>query len=503
MKKVLHKLLGALALILVMASCEDLTGLQGLPGENGIDGTNGANGIDGTDGENGEDAPLPPDIEAILSAALEIKTGGGGEPWAVKVSGLDLSDSYTARQIFHGVAAGIDEGDIDLDLSECSGAFYGYNAGIPTKDRARYTGLTLPNSLAHINDGKAANGAFVGFTGLKRISASGLIRAGDYAFLGCAALETLDLPQVTGIGEAAFAPNLITSGGYYYENNTVLAKVDLPKVETIGAFAFFRCTAVAELNLPEVVKIGEWAFAGYTTSAYNTVLERVVLPKVEVLDIAAFGYCPAISAIDLPNAGEIYGGAFMNDTVNPNTALKSVSLPETGIFGVGVFAYCTALESADLPVALSIGLFEGCTALTEVNAPYVTSIGTSGFAGCTALTEETLNVILSKVVSVGKYAFDGCVFQALELPSVTSFDYAPFRNCANLAALKLGPIVPEKEASDNGIFFGAGSAVTKITVQVPAAYQTDYSSKGWVDTAANGNATMWGTSHKEIAVEAY
>jgi hypothetical protein len=503
MKKVLHKLLGALTLILVLASCEDLTGLQGLPGK---DGANGENGVNGETGPDGDAAPLPPNIEAILSAALAAKTGGGEEPWAVKVSDLDLSDSYTARHIFHGIAAGIDEGGIDLDLSECSGEFYGYNAGISLKDRARYTGLTLPNSLVHINDGTEAYGAFVGFSGLRRISAAGLLRAGDYAFFQCAALENLDLPQVTAIGAYAFCPNSNTGGGT--TNNTTLERVDLPRVETIGDWAFFRCIAIAELNLPEVLKIERNAFSGQPNS-YNTVLETVDLLNAEYIGTAAFRYCPAISAINLPNAGEILGGAFGNEAAKPNMVLKSVSLPEAAVFGGLEFSYCTALERADLPVATSIGMFQGCTALTTINAPNVTSIGSSGLAGCTALTEETLKVLLSKVTSVGNNAFDDCAFVSLELPSVTRFGQAPFRNCANFATLKLGSTVPETSTGNQnfGIFKNTGSNTVGLTIQVPAAFQDTYTAAGWVDTVANsgttGTATTWGGNHKEIKIKTY
>jgi hypothetical protein len=504
MKKVLHKLFSALALILVLASCEDLTGLQGLPGENGTDGTNGANGIDGTNGTDGLDAPLPPDIEAILSAALEAKTGGGDEPWTVKVIGLDLSDSYTARHIFHGVAAGIDEGDIALDLSECSGEFYGYNPGISLKDRARYTGLTLPDSLTHISDGTEAYGAFAGFARLKGISSAGLLRVGDYAFFGLAAMETLDLPQVTVIGKVAFAPNSNTGTGSYIVNNIALKKVYLPRVETIGDRAFFRCIAIAELDLPEVLRIGNGAFWAYS-DAPNTVLETVALPKAEFLDISAFRNCPAIKTINLPNAGQIYGYAFGNTEENPNTVLESVALPEAGILDGRIFYYCTALTSVDIPLALSIpnSLFDSCPALTTVNAPDLTSIGASAFANCAALTAETLD--FSKITSVGDYAFDVCTgLTALELPSVTSFGLAPFRNCANLATLKLGPSVPAITASSDDarrIFSSAGSGT--LTVYVPTDSGTAYSGAGWVNTPANGNVSMWGSNHIEIKIETY
>jgi hypothetical protein len=468
MKRVLQNVLSALVLTLVLASCQDLTGPPGPQGETG---------------KNGLDAPLPPDIGEALSLALAAKTGGTDAPYAVKISGLDLSDSYTVRQIFHGVAAGIPEGDINLDLSECTGAFFGYNAGISSRDRARFTGLTLPDSLAAISDGAENFGAFAGFTGLKRISAPGLLRVGNYAFCGCAALETLDLPQVTAIGRYGFAAS--TRNTVPKINNTALARVDLPQVETIGEGAFYHCITIAELILPEVLSIGLEAFSTTSGGVPNTVLETVDLPKAVFLDLRAFEFCNAIKTINLPNAGEIGASAFAAAPEAPNTALESVSLPEAGII-VKVFAYCTALTNVDLPVAASIGnnMFLGCTSLTTVNAPEATSVGDSAFEGCTSLV-------------------------SLELPRVRSFGNAPFKSCTSLTTLKLGSAAPPTrvESAANGLLNGTGSANAALTILAPNASLAAYNGAGWVDTAANnaatGSALIWGTNHKQVIVQEY
>jgi hypothetical protein len=528
MKKALPKILtGILVSLLVcfLASCQDLTGPQGEPG------------VDG------RDAVLPPDIGEALSSALVAKTGGDGEPWAVKISGLDLSDAYTARQIFHGVAAAIPEGDIDLDLSECTGAFFGYDPGVSLKDKARYTGLTLPDSLTHINDGKRGDnfrhfGAFADFTNLKRISAAGLLRVGNNAFLGCAALETLDLPTVTDIGAYAFCPNPATSSAAGAVNNTVLETVDLPRVETIGEKAFFRCIAIAELNLPEVLRIEREAFAGYAY-APNVVLETVDLPSAEFIGISAFQYCPAIKTISLPNVQEILGQAFGTDSESmfcpPNTVLEYVELPEASVVGA-VFYYCTALKKANLPVAGSIGIsmFEGCAALTEVNAPEATSVGDNAFSGCTSLVSldlprvrsfgasafksctalTTLNT--SEIIDVGVSAFDGCTaLVSLELTNARSLGSTAFTNCTNLTSLKLGPNVPTWTGTTaaHGFFVNTGSASAPLTILVPAASLNAYTTAtwqyntsatvGWVSTAANGEPVKWGTNHKEIIMDTY
>jgi hypothetical protein len=495
MKKTLHKLLvGILVSLLAyfLASCQDLTGPQGEPGKNG------------------QDAVLPPDIGEALRSALAAKTEGDGKPWIVKISGLDFSDPYTARQIFHGVAAGIPDGDIELDLSECAGAFFGYDPGVSRKDKARFTGLTLPDSLTNISDGKEGTlnsplGAFADFANLKRIRSVGLLRVGDYAFLGCAALETLDLPQVTAIGDYAFAANTSTTGGSTLPNNTVLTRVDLPNVTTIGKGAFFRCLVIAELNLPEAVDIGWFAFAGVPDTP-NSALQTVYLPKAETIGAAAFQYCNRVSSVSLPNAYAFQGTTFAAAETHPNTVLTEVTLPEAASLG-GDFAYCTALTTVHAPEARSIGYqsFKGCTALTRINAPNVTSIGVSAFADCTALTGTTVDT--AKVTFVDNYAFEGCTaLTDLELPSVREFAWAPFRYCDNLTTLKLGSFVPAQTSSTNAtrrVFANTGSANAALTIRVPVASQAAYTTAGWTDTAANGAAATWGTNHKQIIMDTY
>jgi hypothetical protein len=526
MKKIMHKLLTGISislLICFLAACQDLTGPQGEPG---------------TDGR---DAVLPPDIKETLSAALAAKTGGDTEPWAVKVSGLDLSDTYIARYIFHTVAADIPEGPIELDLSECTGEFFSYNAGISLKDKTRYTGLTLPASLTSISDGRKdttshAFGAFTDFASLKSIRAAGLLRVGDYAFFGCTVLEILDFPNVTNIGEYAFAPNSSLSTGTQYTNNTVLTRVDLPSVQTIGRYAFYRCLAIADLILPEVRSIGQSAFSGFS-DAPNTVLETVDLPRAESLGISVFRYCNAISTIRLPMAQEILGYAFGaddGDRSSPNTVLRQVELPEAGTLAA-VFENCTALEEARLPAAASIGTstFKGCTSLTTVYAPELISVGDNVFEGCTSLASlylpsarsvgasafksctalTTLNA--PEITDVGHKAFDGCIALAsLELTQVRSIGKAAFANCTALVSLTLGPDVPTTigTTAADGIFLNTNGG-TAISIYVPAASQSTYASAdwqqfnasetGWVNTTANGSPITWGTNHKEIKIETY
>ncbi|MDR1100698.1 MAG: hypothetical protein LBL28_09470, partial [Treponema sp.] len=76
MKKILQTVLTGITLILpvcFLASCGDLTGPQGEPGADGRD-------------------VIVRDTAYAVNAALAEKTGGGDDPWTLRVSGVDISD---------------------------------------------------------------------------------------------------------------------------------------------------------------------------------------------------------------------------------------------------------------------------------------------------------------------------------------------------------------------------------------------------------------------------
>jgi hypothetical protein len=109
--------------------------------------------------------------------------------------------------------------------------------------------------------------------------------------------------------------------------------------------------------------------------------------------------------------------------------LKAVTLPDSVTeLGEGVFSACGALESFTLPeslTAIPASLFADCTSLTSFDIPQkVTAIGDYAFFGCTGLTALTLPEGLQ---SLGEYALCDCTgLTELTVPdSVTQIgDYA-------------------------------------------------------------------------------
>jgi hypothetical protein len=85
----------------------------------------------------------------------------------------------------------------------------------------------------------------------------------DYCFYK-SALETIDLPEVTNIGNYAF------------QNSTKLKNVKIPLCESIGIQAFRECASLESINLPCIKTISEHAFTGCTA------LAKLILPGATI-----------------------------------------------------------------------------------------------------------------------------------------------------------------------------------------------------------------------------
>lgn len=103
------------------------------------------------------------------------------------------------------------------------------------------------------------------------------------AFLECATLENVDLPNVTDVGESAF-------GGC-----VALENVDLPEAINIGAYSFQNCTSLTHVVLPKATNLG--GIASGRTFDGCTSLRFVDLPMVTSIPYAAFLNCSSLVAL--------------------------------------------------------------------------------------------------------------------------------------------------------------------------------------------------------------
>ncbi len=161
---------------------------------------------------------------------------------------------------------------------------------------------------------------------------------GVSAFVGCTALEQIDIQNATTIGEMAFYDciNLATVSGldcvreigmYAFYNCEKMTTLNLVSVENIGIGAFRidrdsdDSVAIVTINMPQVQTIGAYAF--YGTGATTITLPSTInqMQQVEVYNIdgnvygyrdeqpigvAAFANAPNLKAIEVDDNNELY-----------------------------------------------------------------------------------------------------------------------------------------------------------------------------------------------------
>ena len=142
----------------------------------------------------------------------------------------------------------------------------------------------------------------------------------QYTFMGCIALETVDLNKVETVGDYCFAENY------------ALQTVSMPVVETIGEYAFVYCESLENVSLnAEGCTIGEAAFS------YSGDLATVEnLNKATEIGDYAFAYT-ALTDLDLSAAEKIGKEAFMKEEL---TAVKVTLGESIAQIGDNPFAMC-------------------------------------------------------------------------------------------------------------------------------------------------------------------
>lgn len=266
---------------------------------------------------------------------------------------------------------------------------------------------------------------------------------GDYAFMGCTALEEILLPDTTeSLGRAAF------------EGCTSLYRVDIGEnLLNVGDRAFFGCVALDGIYLSATTqRVDEQAFAGCSALRNVIVASKTLTFKANAFDnttdvtVYAFagaavhanpaGYTTAVAAgaealelkttvgglmiegiIGYPTAiivPENVGGTIASvgsEAMAKQPGLKAVYLPNTvTTIGESAFRGNSQLRFIRMPrhlgVSLSKQVFSGCESLTRIHlSEGIETLGINCFNGCAALSLVTFPKTLSRIQSG---AFYGC-----------------------------------------------------------------------------------------------
>ena len=183
---------------------------------------------------------------------------------------------------------------------------------------------------------------------------------------------------------------------------------------TIGKKAFSSCSRLYNIVLPNTVKsISESAFW------YCDNLETIELSSsLESIDDNAFWFCKKLRDIQFPatllNIGR---GAFQN------TGLSSVYIPKSVLsIGQKAFGNCNSLIVMEV----------------ENGNVFYTSVNNAIVEGNTLLIGCKSTIVPSTVNEIGDYAFHGCSFSNITIPSnVKTIKRSAFNDCDKLSSVTI------------------------------------------------------------------
>ena len=156
----------------------------------------------------------------------------------------------------------------------------------PTSGSIDMTGMTDVVAQITIRAALAAGYTEIKLTGeLSKIGMGG--QWGTFA--DNTIITKCDLSGVTGWGTTATLPDRA------FKDCTALQEVKLPDgVQVIGEYAFVRCAALTTVNLPQVTRIDEGVFRGCTS------LKTLTLDNVTAIGLDAFYGCTGLETLKMP-----------------------------------------------------------------------------------------------------------------------------------------------------------------------------------------------------------
>ena len=378
-----------------------------------------------------------------------------------------------------------------------STTFYYYVVNISGYDKAAYIGF---------DGGRAVSlGTATALTVPSTMNGHEIIRIDDYAFSGCAALHSLDIPQsVTGIGPYAF------------KDCTGLESIVLhDRITSIGSGAFQGCSMLARATLPDKLYSDSLTGNQFKDCSASLKIYRVVDAEYDnrVFRVAVNG-----------TEAQVGNGAYASIATNSTGAVAIPSTVEDPRFGVNctvmgiarkAFSMCGTIESVSVPAPVtSIGAsaFSRCYMLGEVtfdDYSCLDTIGEDAFYRCSALTNISLPDI---VETIGSQAFRQCasLVDFMAPYSLTTLEYGVFMDCTALktVALPYGlttikdkafngctsletAYVPKAFLDDDGLATRAfGGAPSTMTIKYCGKWN-DASSRTWYYMITKGDSGLF------------
>ena len=315
---------------------------------------------------------------------------------------------------------------------------------------------------------------------------SQLIDVYEGAFYNCSLLENISLPDfVVEIGEYAF---------YNCSSMKTFPLTENALVKGIYDYAFYGCSGITEIpTLLQLAEIGKYAFA------YTNISEYTISESINDVAGDAFVGCKNLKTLKCDEQNTEYtsiqGVIYEKDAKESDydsimvwpygkvlivgEGKEEITSEDTMIIykipkvqfeiadtvvsiGSSAFEDYTDLSSIDLSNILSIGdyAFKGCVGLRHVKlSENLSSIGIAAFSGCKRLENIT---IPENIASVGDYVFNGCTdLRSVKLSeNLSSIGIAAFSGCKRLEKIT----IPENVSSIGNHAFNGCLALSDITI---------------------------------------
>ena len=299
----------------------------------------------------------------------------------------------------------------------------------------KYVSLSLPIVLPRA--------VFRGCTSLNAISYSygkEYLEIGPEAFKNCVSLNTLNVEQITYIGEYAFS------------NCLALEKLSgsSSQLKFIGAHAFDSCN-LSELSLGDkLATIEDYAF----NNCEN--LKDIIFPSsITCLNKLALGGLYNVTNLYFSEGIQLEAIQNISSSIKDMKSIKLFHFPLdlTSINGIS-FSELESLEKVVLPEKIEIipaSLFCGCISINDVNIPEsVKRIEEKAFSGC-----KIFDVAFETIQSleyIGNEAFSGCDSLTninIQQLNIVNIDSLAFANCRGLNSITISSNMIINEDSFN------------------------------------------------------
>lgn len=369
----------------------------------------------------------------------------------------------------------------------------------PSK-RGEYTVADIDNANVTV----IGRGAFSHNSKINSVVLENVNKVEAYGFASCERLANVKLGELNVIGEYAFSETAIkemprfntkTEIGKYAFLRSGLVSVRIPDGMTIAEGVFSECPNLETVVIGNDVVIGDYAFFQDKDKTFTVKNYTENGKKFYYYDFAT-----ALKNLTIGNNAVIGENAFTS-----NASLQSVTLGEGAQIGKMAFYGTSSLKKIDLSKALSVGeyAFSGdvyyicqdldmtvpavdkdrkymmsyfAPKLEKVDLSSANSVGAYAFSNARYLKDVVLgesvseipeyafancalleNINLSKVVTVGDYAFMETVLKDVDLSSAANVGKYAFVNVPTMTVLTLNASATNL---DEGAFAYCGKLAT-------------------------------------------